>query len=181
MRNLVLEHIHNQIADVKSAADTVANGLANEAKTVFELQMKFKEKELKELQTKLDESKDLTDSPHDEYPRRFVAFDLDRLIDTSSELERDSLKEFLSENYFADVDFEGYVHTSEGPCIVINDEGVVYDQESQKTLFTHKHYDTEEECFKLIEEHMEETGYFPSVVRYGRYGVIGYVNTQTKK
>lgn len=181
MKNLMLEHYKEQIENTREAANAVIAGLEVEAKKIFELQMEFKKVELNALQAALDASKQLADHENDEYPHRWVRADFSTLVDVTSEFEKMMLKEYLSENYFIDVDYKNDVaSTSEGPCIAICEDGNVLDQDSGKWIISNTQYQTKKELFELIEKHMESSGYFPSVIKFGRYGVEGYVNTQQK-
>jgi len=82
-----------------------------------------------------------------------------------------------------DADFgNDCITTSIGPCIVIDNDGGVYDQDAAKVIVKKTDYETDEERNALIEAWMEKSGYFPSVVRCDYYGnPLGYVSTKEKE
>jgi len=69
---------------------------------------------------------------------------------------------------------------SEGPCILVNEQGDVLDQDSGKWIIDKNDYQTAEERNGLIEAWMEKSGYFPSVIQLGRYGALHYIDTKAK-
>lgn len=97
---------------------------------------------------------------------------------------REFLEAYLSEQaiYLE----EEALTTSEGPSLIINDDGDVYDQDSRKTVVRRADYlddEGEEDESKrnaLIEAWMEKSGYFPGVFRQDRHGNVFHVNTTVK-
>lgn len=98
------------------------------------------------------------------------------------------LKNYLRENHYIEIDFQADILTySQGFNIVINEDGDVYDQDSDKFFIKKNDYrnddgelDTDKRN-ELIEAYMEERGYFPGVFSSDRYGNVFAVNTQAKK
>ena len=181
MKDLVLEQIQTELFQVTTEMQGKLDYIHNMAKEVFEASMVFKTKELNELQKALDESRDLTDVEYDEYVHRWIRYDFSQLIDVKNDLLQGLLKDYLNEHYFIDADFKNdAATTSEGPVIVINDDGDILDQDSGKWIIARPDYSTKEERNALIEAWMTKKGYFPSVVQYCKYGVLGYVSTQVK-
>jgi hypothetical protein len=140
---------------------------------------------LTEYVARLESSKDLTQVEHDEYFHRWIRFDAGQFIDIESELEKELFEAYMRDNHCVDVDFKNdVISQSEGPCLLINEDGDVLDQDSQKWVIQRRDYIDENEtenCTtlnELIEKHMQKTGYFPSVIRCDRYGNAFYVNTQ---
>lgn len=167
---LELETLKNQYTEQKEKIQSRA----------FELMALKLEKnaELKQAIEKLESSRELT-STEDEYFSRWIRFNASEFIDTDSQLEKDALENYLAENFCAYVDFKNdALMTSEGPSIVINDDGDVYDQDSGKFIVNKKDYETDSERNQLIESWMEKQGYFPSVISCDRYGSAFYVNTK---
>jgi hypothetical protein len=109
----------------------------------------------------------------------WIRFDASDYIDTDSELEKTTFQSYLQENHSYSID---YMHDALqvylGPCIVVNEDGDVLDQDSGKWIIGHQDYETESERNALIEAWMEKTDYFPSVVREDRHCNIFYVNTK---
>ena len=105
--------------------------------------------------------------------------DLSIFIDTDSEFQRDLFRQYMIENHYIDIDFKNdCALTSIGPCILINHNGDVLDQDSGKWILSKDDYESESELFKLIENHMQTTGYFPSIVACDYHGNANFVNTQ---
>ena len=179
MKNLVLSKIAEDIELAKISKNQLINMLMKDAKKAFDSQMEFKKKELAKMEKALDSSKELTEREGDDWPSRWVRTDFSKLIDVDNDLEKEMLKDYLQENFSIDADFENdAVSTSLGPCLIVNEDGDVLDQDSSKWIIKRSDYTTKEERNELIEKYMETSGYFPSVVSYGRYGVQGYISTQ---
>lgn len=66
------------------------------------------------------------------------------------------------------------------PSIIINEDGDVYDEDSQKWIVSEDDYRTRDERNQLIEAYMERTSCYPGVFEVGRYGDVTLVNTQKK-
>lgn len=119
------------------------------------------------------------------WPERWIRFDASDFIDTDSSLEREVFKVYLSEYHgcYWNPEHDALL-SSDGPCIVINEDGDVFDQDSGKCVIPVD--DTRDEDGEisiskrnqLIEQYMESKGYFPSVVSCDRYGNMHYVNTK---
>jgi hypothetical protein len=136
---------------------------------------------LKTALSALECSTQLTSVPHDEYYHRFVRVDLSKVVDLQDADAKNALEEYL-EDHSTCVDFEhSALTTCEGPSLIIDDEGDVYDQDSSKIAVKNTEYENTTERNALIEAWMERTGYYPSVIKVDRYGEpIGYVNTASK-
>ena len=84
----------------------------------------------------------------------------------------------MRENHCIEVDFQNDVLMySQGPCIVVNNEGDVLDTDSGKWFIKKNDYLDEEtgkfdisKRNELIEAYMEKTGYFPGVFESDYYG-----------
>lgn len=132
---------------------------------------------------KLEASKDLT-ADLDEWPCRWIRFDASEFIDTNSTLEREALEKYLDENFCIRIDYKNEaLSMSDGPCIVINDDGDVYDQDSHKWIVHAIDYVEDGEVNikkrnELIESYMEKTGHYPSVVRHDGHDNMFYVSTK---
>lgn len=158
--------------------------LLNEAFELMNARLN-KNKTLNEYIEKLESSRELTVDESDGWPMRWTHFDSSQFIDIKSELEREALTRFLSESFFVYIDFKNdIIISNDGPCILINEDGDVLDQNSGKWIIDKSEYvddNGEEIPFKrneLIEEWMEKSGYFPSVVSQDRYGNMFYVSTK---
>ncbi len=152
--------------------------MTTEARAVLSTKLKDS-KALAECIAELEASKNLTFDVNDEWPRRWVRFDARRFIDVDNELERETFRDYLQDEYFTDVDFKNEcISMSDGPCIMINEDGDVLDQDSGKWIISKTDYQSVDERNKLIEEYMERAGYFPSVVSCDHYGNMHYVSTK---
>ena len=89
------------------------------------------------------------------------------------------LLDYLKNNYSIYYTSEhDYFELSCGPSIIIQDDNSVWCQNSDKIIIESKDYNSENELFELIENHMENSGFFPGVFRTDYYGhIIGPVNT----
>ena len=134
---------------------------------------------LKESVLKLESSTELTSTEHDEYYSQWIRFDASDFIDVDSSIERDAFESYMSENHCMTIDFKNDALTySIGPCILINDDGDVLDQDSGKWFLKKSDYETESERNELIEKYMTKSGYFPSVIRCDYHGNAFYENTK---
>lgn len=139
---------------------------------------------LKEICEKLDNTYDLTQVEYDEWFHQWVRIDLDRLakIDFDDDDQVNALINVLDEHDCLRLDVKNECLTkSIGPSILINDDGDVLDQDSGKWIISKDDYENENELYNMIENHMDKTGYFPSVVRCDRYGNAFFVNTRGEK
>ena len=179
MRNLVLDQIKQEQVKLQQIHSETMGALHASAAKAFELAMEFKTKEVDAIVNALEVSRELTQVEGDEYIHSWTRVDFSTLIDVESEHEQELLAEYFQEHHFIYVDFKNDAVTQcIGPCLVINDDGDVLDQDSGKWVINRQDYESIAERNNLIEEYMDKTGYFPSVVQEGRYGVQGYVNTQ---
>lgn len=178
-----MKHFEKRIENVKMNREQEIEHLKDSALVEFSRNLKLsgKFKLLEDALSKLESSKDLTTVEYDhEFMYQYIRFDFSDIIDVDSKLERELLVRFLEENdFFMIPDFENSVLTmSIGPVIVIDHDGDVYDQDSNKVILKKHDYETTEERNEKIEEYMEKTGCFPSVVALDYYGrPIGYVKT----
>lgn len=184
---LKLDVLIKKLQAKRSGHARTESKLHAEMTKAFDREMRRKRKAIDALQAALDNSRDLSDVQDDEWVHRWVRYDFGKLIDVKDAERVKLLKEYLREGYCIEVDLDNDVaHTAEGPCIVINEDGDLYDQDSGKFFAKRSDYlgpegfENHEKRNALIEAHMESTGHFPSVIRYGRSGVAGYVNTQAK-
>lgn len=134
------------------------------------------DKTLQQALIQLETTSQLTSIPNDEWYHRWVRYSIPETFD------RVAFESYLDDRC-VQVDFENStLHSAEGPCMIINDDGIVYDQDSHKTVCTSSDYETITERNALIEQYMERYGYYPSVVLVDRYGEpIGYADTQETK
>jgi hypothetical protein len=101
---------------------------------------------------------------------------------------REYFEGYMQETHHVSIDWDnGALLQSLGTCIVINDDGDVYDQDGDKFFIKSGDYlddngdpDTEKRN-ELIEAYMESSGYFPGVFRVGKYGDVFSVNTKVYK
>jgi hypothetical protein len=130
----------------------------------------------------LESSKELTQVENDEYFARWTRVDFSNLIDLKDSFQKELLERYFQDEHCANLNFKDSVlTTSEGPAIVINEDGDVYDQDSGKFIVHKGNYETDVERNALIEAWMEKAGYFPSVIRCDHYGNAFYVNTKAKE
>lgn len=177
-----LNDIKEEIESTKEKTNKEIETLKEKASSLFSKLMDKKEKAIDAMVSALDNSKDLTGVPNDEYFHRFARTDFSKLIDTKDEFQKELLSDYLSENHCIYVDFENdCVTTAEGPCILINHKGDVLDQDSGKWFISKKDYETEEERNKLIEAYMEKSGFFPSVIEVDYHGNAFYRSTLAKE
>ncbi len=183
MKNLVLNVIKEQQNQLHSEFNEAIAKLNKAASDTWATAMQFKRKEIDAIVNALEASKELTWVDNDEYVWRWVRVDFGTLIDESNETERDLLSEYFRDNYHTECNFkDSAVLMCDGPVIVINEDGDVYDQDASsknRWIVSRKDYETKEELFKLIEAYMDKTGWYPSVIRADRHGNVSYVNTQS--
>ena|ERR1035437_1710018 len=175
-----LNAIMAQIETQRQLSQKEMGALEAKAFAAFRKAMKKKMPQIDAMVALLEQSMELTQVENDEYFHSFVRFDFDSLIDTKQPYQKELLAQLLSEDHCLDADFQNdCVTNSIGPCLLINHEGDVLDQDSGKWVISKRDYETKEELFSQIEAHMEKTGYFPSVIRCDYYGNARYVNTQS--
>lgn len=138
--------------------------------------------QLTNVVTQLEKS---TDYSWDKYGEivSWIRFDLSDYRD-NLEYFKDYMREYHHVTVDSDSDCLAY---SQGPCIVINEDGDVYDQDGDKFFVSKIDYrddDGESDYVKrneLIESYMEKSGYFPGVFRSDRHGNVFHVNTTITK
>ena len=131
----------------------------------------------------LDDSRDLTWVENDELLHVWVRVDLKRLTnaDLSNSYTLSALREVLQDHDCLELDFKNSCITrSIGPCIVINEDGSVYDEELNKWIFQNDDYESIDQRDTAIEKHMEQNGVFPSVVKADQYNNYFFYNTQRR-
>lgn len=165
-----IEKLNNECALKRSSLQQVALGLIKEKLDDSAA--------LKAAIEKLESSRDLMSDG--EYPARWIRFQASDFIDTDSDFERDLFETYMMDSHNVMVDFQhDSISISDGPCMVINDDGDVLDQDSGKWIISHDDYSSESERNMLIEAWMTKAGYYPSVVREDRHGNMFYLNTTT--
>lgn len=123
-------------------------------------------------------SKDLTCTTHDEWLSQWIRCNCELPKDVGA---REALVAYLDERYIQ-VDFENDCFTySIGPCILINDDGSVYDQDSGKFIFKTGAYESNEDRDAGIEAWMTKHGYFPSVVLATIHNDYMYIDTKPRE
>ncbi len=92
---------------------------------------------------------------------------------------------YLQNEHFVNVDWSnGTLEASQGPSIVINDDGDVYDQDNDTFIIDVSDYRDAEGTLdepkrnELIEKYMEKTGYFPGVFSVDRNGNVFPIDTK---
>jgi len=169
MKNLVMVEINNKIEQTKK----VLEDLEEKRYDVFCLQIQSKLDKIIELAMELSDSKYLTSHEFEEWPMIYTDFDYKTLIDSKG--DSNLLERFLSEEYFISLDKQNNcAMMSIGPCILVNDDGDVLDQDNQKWVISKSDYETREELKELIEKYMEKTGCYPSVIDCNRNGFMTY-------
>ena len=101
--------------------------------------------------------------------------------------EIEYLKRYLRDEHHVFINLDhGCLQTSEGPSLIINSDGDVYDQDSSKVIIKKSDYvdefgnKDETKRNELIEQWMECAGYFPGVFLEGMSGDLFLVDTQPK-
>jgi len=176
MKIRMLNRIKKQMVAISADKEKELIKLKDKAIRVFSMEMKTKRAIIAKMVESLGNSRELTTVPYDDSFHAWIRVDLSLLIDTKDKLERELLKEYFDLEFIG-IDFENdCITTSEGPCIVINHEGDVLDQDSNKWFISKRDYETVESRNKLIEAYMEKSGYFPSIVKCDYYGNPSYAN-----
>lgn len=134
-----------------------------------------KNKKLKKAISEVECSKDLT-FIDDEFPYQWIRFDFNEVIDIDDENQVDALKEYLADQgIYIDLKNDALMLCL-GSCIIINEDGDVLDQDSQKWIISRQDYETKDQCIKMINEYMDKQGYYPSVILADRYGGVRYID-----
>jgi hypothetical protein len=170
-----LSEFKNQI---EKANAMVANTIADlKAQAMIAFEANLDQSALAQVLA-VETSKELTQVEHDEYFHQWLRVDFSTLIDTSDAFQRELLEEYLQDTHCISCDFKNDCVTySIGPVIVINEEGDVLDQDTDKWIISSDAYSTKYELFAQIEAYMQKTGVFSSVVKTDRYGNGFYVDT----
>jgi hypothetical protein len=107
---------------------------------------------------------------------------------TDDKAEREYLAAWLSEYHCVYADFANdALKAHDGGCLIINEDGDVYDEDSGKRIVDRADYldeegeEDEELRNALIEAWMERTGYFPGVFTHDRHGNVFPVSTLKKE
>lgn len=159
----VSKHARERVADVERMIQETWNEMFNA------------DKKLQAALTELESTKQLTGIDHDEFLHQWVRY-------TPKEgYSVEALQRYLEENCINFDPKNDCLTTSIGPCLIIDSEGDVYDQDSAKTIIRASQYETVEQRDALISAWMQKNGYFPSVVKADRYGNdFRYVNVEVE-
>lgn len=183
------------VSDLNQELEALENELTELGKPVMERAKKLKAELVKAYGKKFDENeylkekmnavmntKELTCVENDDCYSQWERIDFDKVIDVESVQERENLETYLEENDGIRADFKNDCLTyGIGQCIVIYDDGDIWDQDSQKRIAKGDEIESDEERNVIIEAWMEKSGCFPSVVAVDRYGSpFGYVDTKGK-
>lgn len=139
----------------------------------------------KNAYSRLEQSNDYTTDQFDGWPCQWIRCEELSKLD---EDDREYFKTWLDETYCAvDIDWNNEcLVMRNGPAIIIDENGDVYDQDSRKRIIERNEYLDEanhvdkDKRNQLIEDYMKRTGYFPGVFTMDKYGNVYPVNTQKK-
>lgn len=113
----------------------------------------------------------------------WISLDLSEFEDCTQFFEQ-----YMRNEHYIIVDFNnGILSYPQGPNLIIQDDGSVYDQDSNKLIIKRSDYKDEDgeidesKRNQLIEAYMEKSGYFSGVFRVDYYGNVFPVNTTEKK
>lgn len=135
--------------------------------------LKFDENEyLKKAISNLYDSRDVTnDGSQDFYI--WTRFDAANIINPSCKLEIEALDRYLAENHIVWDKINDDLLMSLGPCILINSQGDIFDQDlKDRLIIKRSEYPDKEEAIELIKKHMNKTGHYPCVLIEDVYGNI---------
>jgi hypothetical protein len=167
---------YKKLLDSQSAEKSKAlEILSTRAKLILETRP-----EVKKIVQDVENSKDYQWSNYGEI-ESWARIDLSFLesIGLNDPIFQDIISEYFSEQHCLNIDFKNDCATySQGMNIIINDEGDVLDQDSQKWIIKKSEYETKSELFSMIEKYMDKSGYFPSVFRTDRHDNIFLVDTR---
>ena len=176
-----LNELKNKIDSLNKSNSETIEALKNEALEIFSKQLN-KNKDLMTLISKAQDSKDLTQVEYDEFFHTYIRADFSKFIDLKNNFEKELFSEYMQENHFCCVDFKNdCISTAIGPCIIINEDGDILDQDSGKWIISKKEYDSTEKRNEMIEAYMTKSGCFPSVIKCDRHGNAFFVNTTGAK
>jgi len=177
--NIKLTKIEATISEMNESNHLKLIHLQSQAEIEFAKLMSKKTVNWQKILVAVENSTELTQTEHDEYPSQWVRADFSTLIDVSSEFERDLLKQWFLSNHCVSIDFQNdCANYSIGPCILVNHDGDILDQESGEWVISKNDYESKEERNALIEAHMEKTGCFPNTIQADYYGNMSYIKTQ---
>lgn len=178
-----IQNLEKRLSNLNTEHTTQRAGILTEALNIIRSKLDDNA-EFNACLSKLESSRELTSEQDCEWPARWIRFNASDFINTDSALEREAFESYLAVDHCINVNFENdALISSDGPCIVINEDGDVFDQDADKCVIPVD--DTRDEDGEisvskrnqLIEQYMESTGVFPSVVSQDRYGNMFYVNT----
>ena len=166
--NLKLEALDADRSDIETQLQAEWNNVFNDSSVI------------KDLVTKVENSQNYRWDKYGEIVS-YVPFNAEDFRDCSQ-----YFKEYMRDNYFVELDFDNAVVTySQGPGIVINDNGDVYDQDGDKFFIKKNDYRDDEtgeldeaKRNELIEQYMEKTGCYPGVFLSDRHGNVFAVSTK---
>ena len=178
MKNLALEKIKQDLDAVNSTHGLVIQKLQKELKEVVELALVPHLKTINDAVERLQDSQDLT-YIDDEYAYQFIHVDFSDILEDIGGEQVDIFKDWLNEHHGVLFDSDhSCLLSCIGPAIVVNDNGSVYDQDSNKIIIRKAEYDNEDGLKALIEAYMEKSGYFPWTLRQDYYGNVFVYNTK---
>lgn len=169
MKNIGL--IKNKINEIESEKTRAIDDL----KSKLIEALKFdKNKTLKAAVIDLDLSKKLIIIEYGDF-YMWTEIDVKNIINDKCDLEKEALSNYLSElGIFIDYKYST-ISQSIGPCILINYEGDVFDQETNRWIIENDQYQNDTELKELINQYMDKQGYYPSIVKQDRYGDAFFV------
>lgn len=92
------------------------------------------------------------------------------------------LDAYLNERAIYSTDSKnGIYETFVGDSIIVDSDGIVWDQEKGVVFLTKDEYENDTQLNELIEGYMDETGIYPSVFNSDYYGNLSPRNTLTLK
>jgi hypothetical protein len=163
------------------------NEIENKQKELNELNEKLKEKYfsiiddivvVKNIVLEIEKTTNVGRDSSDGWPCSYIFI--------SGDIKKDKklfsyIKEYLSEYHGIYTENDSFI-LPHGPGIIIQDNGTVWDQDSEEIIIEKNEYSNEEELFEMIENYMKKTGCFPGVYRADYYGeILGFINTQKYK
>jgi hypothetical protein len=158
-----LSKIEIQINKMHSDNSKKLLELEDKARIEFKKLMHDKKEIIIKMQCMVEDSRELTQDPHDTYFTQWCSVDFSDLIDTNSDFQKELLSDYFQDECSFYVDFKNDVlNMSVGPAILINHEGDVLDQDSGKWFISRNDYESDDDRNTLIAQYMEKNGYFPT-------------------
>ena len=157
----------------------------NEAYEVYVKQLKksSKMKIINEWVSKLESSNQLTSVEHDDNFHAFIHVELDLLVDSKNDLEREFLGRFFDEYHCISVDYKyNCISHSLGPSIVLNEYGDLYDQDSCEFIASKQDWVDESGepdyalAYELVEAWMAKNEYYPPILKCDQYKNAYYLD-----